>query len=89
MKGFTLIELIVVIALVAVMATALVGWFVKVRDTVQVDRNGDGLIYYDDLTFPEPPDYRKILSDYGIDVSDLTEEELRELVKELKGGGSP
>lgn len=89
MKGFTLIELIVVIALVAVMATALVGWFVKVKDTVQVDRNGDGLIYYDDLTLPEPPDYRKILSDYGIDVSDLTEEELQELVEELKGGGSP
>lgn len=89
MKGFTLIELIVVIALVAVMTTALVGWFVKVKDTVQVDRNGDGLIYYDDLTLPEPPDYRKILSDYGIDVSDLTEEELQELVEELRGGGSP
>lgn len=89
MKGFTLIELIVVIALVAVMTTALVGWFVKVKDTVQVDRNGDGLIYYDDLTLPEPPDYRKILSDYGIDVSELTEEELQELVEELRGGGSP
>ena len=89
MKGFTLVELIVVIALVAVMATALVGWFVEVKDTVQVDQNGDGLIYYDDLTLPEPPDYRKILSDYGIDVSDLTEEELQELVEELKGGGSP
>lgn len=85
MKGFTLIELIVVIALVAVMTTALVGWFVKVKDTVQVDRNGDGLIYYDDLTLPEPPDYRKILSDYGIDVSDLTEEELRDMIEELKG----
>lgn len=85
MKGFTLIELIVVIALVAVMATALVGWFVEVKDTVQVDRNGDGLIYYDDLTLPEPPDYRKILSDYGIDVSDLTEEELRDMIEELKG----
>ena len=85
MKGFTLIELIVVIALVAVMATALVGWFVKVKDTVQVDRNGDGLIYYDDLTLPEPPDYRKILSDYGIDVSNLTEEELRDMIEELKG----
>ena len=85
MKGFTLVELIVVIALVAVMATALVGWFVEVKDTVQVDRNGDGLIYYDDLTLPEPPDYRKILSDYGIDVSDLTEEELRDMIEELKG----
>ena len=85
MKGFTLVELIVVIALVAVMATALVGWFVKVKDTVQVDRNGDGLIYYDDLTLPEPPDYRKILSDYGIAVSDLTEEELRDMIEELKG----
>ena len=85
MKGFTIIELIVVIALVAVMTTALVGWFVKVKDTVQVDQNGDGLIYYDDLTLPEPPDYRKILSDYGIDVSDLTEEELRDMIDELKG----
>ena len=85
MKGFTLVELIVVIALVAAMATTLVGWFVKVKDTVQVDQNGDGLIYYDDLTLPEPPDYRKILSDYGIDVSDLTEEELRDMIEELKG----
>lgn len=34
---------------------------------------------------PEPPDYRKILSDYGIDVSDLTEEELRDMIEELKG----
>lgn len=84
-RGFTLIELIVVIALVAVMTTALVGWFVKVKDTVQVDQNGDGLIYYDDLTLPEPPDYRKILSDYGIDVSDLTEEELSDMIEELKG----
>lgn len=84
MKGFTIIELIVVIALVAVMTTALVGWFVKVKDTVQVDRNGDGLIYYDDLILPEPPDYRKILSEYGIDVSDLTEEELRDMIEELK-----
>lgn len=84
-RGFTLIELIVVIALVAVMTTALVGWFVKVKDTVQVDQNGDGLIYYDDLTLPEPPDYRKILSDYGIDVSELTEEELRDMIEELKG----
>ena len=84
-KGFTLVELIVVIALVAVMTTALVGWFVKVKDTVQVDRNGDGLIYYDDLTLPEPPDYRKILSDYGIDVSELTEDELRDMIEELKG----
>ena len=85
MKGFTLVELIVVIALVAAMATTLVGWFVKVKDTVQVDQNGDGLIYYNDLTLPEPPDYRKILSDYGIDVSDLTEEELRDMIEELKG----
>lgn len=85
MKGFTLIELVVVIALVAVMSTALVGWFVKVKDTVQVDTNNDGLIYYDDLTLPEPPDYRKILSDYGVDVSDLTEEELRDMIEELKG----
>lgn len=89
MKGFTLIELVVVIALVAVMATALVGWFVQVKDTVQVDTNNDGLIYYDDLTLPTPPDYRKILSDYGIDVSDLTEDELRDMIEELKGGGSP
>lgn len=85
MKGFTLLELIVVIALVAVMTTALVGWFVKVKDTVQVDTNNDGIIYYDDLSLPEPPDYRKILSDYGIDVSELTEEELRDMIEELKG----
>jgi len=84
MKGFTLIELVIVIALVAVMATALVGWFVKVRDTVQVDTNNDGIIYYDDLTLPDAPDYREILSRYGIDVSELSDEQIRELINQLK-----
>lgn len=83
-RGFTLLELIVVIAIVGIMTTALVTWFVDFKDTVQTDVDNDGLIYYNDLVLPEPPDYRKILAGYGIDVGELSEEELRELVEELK-----
>lgn len=78
-------ELVVVIAIIAVMTTAVLTWFIDFKNSKITDTNGDGLIYYDDLTLPEPPDYRKILSDYGIDVSDLTEEELRGMIEELKG----
>ena len=84
-RGFTLIELVVAIAIVGIMTTTLLTWFIDFKDTVQTDVDGDGLLYYNDLVLPEPPDYRKILADYGIDVSELSEEELRDMIEELKG----
>lgn len=83
-RGFTLIELVVAIAIVGIMTTALLTWFIDFKDTVQTDVDGDGLLYYNDFVLPNPPDYRKILADYDIDVSELSEEEIRELVEELQ-----
>lgn len=87
-KGFTLVELIVVIALIAVLTGAVIGWYNEFKDKEIVDRNGDGLVYYDDIAFPQPPDYREILKQHGIDVGELTDEELNELIKELQNGTS-
>lgn len=83
-KGFTLIELIVVIAIIAVMTGILLAWFNEVKNMVITDRNKDGLIYYDDVTLPEAPNYKNILQQYGIDVSELSDEELVEMINQIK-----
>lgn len=83
-KGFTLVELIVVIALIAVLTGAVIGWYNEFKDKQIVDTNGDGIVYYDDITFPQPPNYREILKQHGIDVGELSDEELNELIKELQ-----
>lgn len=82
-KGFTLTELTIVMAIIAALTVAVLTWFLTFKDTKQKDRNGDGIIYYDDLILPDPPDYRAILEKYGIDVSGLSDEEIMEMVKEL------
>lgn len=83
-KGFTLVELIVAIALIAVLTGAVIGWFNDFRQKTISDTNGDGLVYYDDITLPKPPDYREILKQHGVDVGELTDEELNELIQQLK-----
>lgn len=83
-KGFTLVELIVVIALIAVLTGAVIGWYNEFKDKQITDTNGDGLVYYDDITLPPPPDYREILKQHGIDVGELSDEELNELIQQLK-----
>lgn len=83
-KGFTLAELTIVMAIIAALTVAVLTWFLTFKDTKQEDRNGDGLIYYDDLVLPDPPDYRAILEKYGIDVSNLSDEEIAQLVKQLQ-----
>lgn len=85
-KGFTLTELTIVIAIISALTVAVLTWFLTFKDTEQKDRNGDGIIYYDDLLLPDPPDYRAILEKYGIDVSGLSDEEIIKLVKELYEG---
>ena len=83
-KGFTLVELIIVIAIIAVMIGCLLAWFNDVKNTSITDRNNDGLIYYDDITLPDAPNYRDILQQYGIDVSELSDEELVEMINQIK-----
>ena len=83
-KGFTLVELIVVIALIAVLTGAVIGWYNEFKDKQIVDTNSDGIVYYDDITFPHPPNYREILKQHGIDVGELSDEELNELIQQLK-----
>lgn len=87
-KGFTLVELIVVIALIAVLTGAVIGWYNEFRQKNITDTNGDGIVYYDDITFPQPPNYREILKQHGIDVGELSDEELQKLIKELQNGTS-
>ena len=87
-KGFTLVELIVVIALIAVLTGAVIGWYNEFKDKQITDTNGDGIVYYDDITLPQPPNYREILKQYGIDVGELSDEELNELIKEIQNGTS-
>lgn len=87
-KGFTLVELIVVIALIAVLTGAVIGWYNEFRQKKITDTTGDGIVYYDDITFPQPPNYREILKQHGIDVGELSDEELNELIKEIQNGTS-
>ena len=83
-KGFTLTELTIVMAIIAALTVAILTWFLTFKDTKQEDRNGDGIIYYDDLILPDPPDYRAILEKYGINCDNLSDEEIIKLVKELQ-----
>ena len=83
-KGFTLVELIVVIALISLLTASVFAWYNEFKDKQIVDRNGDGLVYYDDITLPKPPNYREILKQHGVDVGELTDEELNELIQQLK-----
>lgn len=83
-KGFTLTELTIVMAIIAALTVAVLTWFLTFKDTKQEDRNNDGMIYYDDLVLPDPPDYRAILEKYGIDCDNLSDEEIMEMVKRLQ-----
>ena len=93
-KGFTLIELIVVIAIIATMTTMLLSAFMGVRekykdvDTSELDRleSEYSFTYYDDLTLPTPVDYKEVLAEYGIDVSNLTDEQIEDMVEKLTKG---
>lgn len=87
-KGFTLVELIVVIALISLLTASVFAWYNEFKEKEIVDRNGDGLVYYDDVVMPNPPNYREILKQHGVDVGELSDEELNELIKELQNGTS-
>lgn len=91
-KAFTILELVIVVALISVITTMLLTSFTafknkyadvdtSILDSIEEEYN---FTYYDDLILPEPIDYKAILESYGIDVSNLTDEEIKELIKELK-----
>ena len=82
-KGFSLMEVAIVMSIITALTVAILTWFLTFKDTKQKDRNGDGLIYYDDLILPDPPDYRAILEKYGIDCDNLSDEDIQALVKSL------
>ena len=41
-----------------------------------------------DFEIKPPPDYREILKQHGIDVGEMSDEELQKLIKELQNGTS-
>lgn len=81
-RGFTLVELVVVIAMIGVMSAALIMSYNDMSQPL-TDKTGDGIIYYDDIVPPEIEDYRQILQQYGI-TADLSDEELARLIEEIK-----
>ena len=91
-KAFTLLELVIVVAIISVITTMLLTSFSNFKEKYK-DVNTNTLdeleeqykfTYYDDLILPEPVDYKSILESYGIDVSNLTDEEIKKLIEELK-----
>ena len=54
-KGFTLLELVVCVAIIGVVTAVLVAWFTDFKETPITDTNGDGMIYYDDFELKPPP----------------------------------
>lgn len=91
-KAFTILELVIVVAIISVITTMLLTTFTAFKekyadvDTSILDDLEEeyNFTYYDDLILPEPIDYKAILESYGIDVSNLTDEEIKELIKEIK-----
>lgn len=91
-RAFTILELVIVVAIISVITTMLLTTFTAFKEKyADVDTSilNDleeeyNFTYYDDLILPEPIDYKAILESYGIDVSNLTDEEIKELIKEIK-----
>lgn len=72
------------VAIIGVVTAVLVAWFTDFKETPIADKNGDGMIYYNDFEIKPPPDHREILKQHGIDVGEMTDEELQKLLEELK-----
>ena len=91
-RAFTIIELVIVVAIISVMTTMLLTTLSTFKnkyadvDVTQLDEVEEqyNFAYYDDLILPEPVDYKSILESYGIDVSNLTDEQIKKLIEELK-----
>lgn len=86
-KAFTIIELVIVVAIISVMTTMLLTTYSTFKskyanintNTLDELENQYNFTYYDDLILPESIDYKSILESYGIDASNLSDEELKKL----------
>lgn len=91
-RAFAILELVIVVAIISVITTMLLTTLSTFKNKyADVDTNAlneleeqYNFTYYDDLILPEPVDYKSILESYGIDVSNLTDEEIKKLIEELK-----
>ncbi len=91
-QAFTILELVIVVAIISVMTTMLFTTLSTFKnkyadvDVTQLDELEEqyNFTYYDDLILPEPVDYKSILESYGIDVSNLTDEQIKKLIEVLQ-----
>ncbi len=91
-RAFTILELVIVVVIISVITTMLFTTLSTFKnkyadvDVTQLDELEEqyNFTYYDDLILPEPVDYKSILESYGIDVSNLSDEEIKKLIEELK-----
>ena len=78
-RGFTLLELIVCVALIGILTMAVLTWYGEFKERIEAS---DGKVW--EIEPPDPPDYRDILKQYGVDVGELTDEEIQQLMEELR-----
>lgn len=91
-RAFTILELVIVVVIISVMTTMLFTTLSTFKnryadvDTTLLDELEEqyNFTYYDDLILPEPVDYKSILESYGIDVSNLTDEQIKKLIEVLQ-----
>lgn len=78
-KGFTLLELIVCIALIGILTTAVLTWYGEFKQRIEAS---DGKVW--EIEPPKPPNYREILKQHGVDVGEMSDEEIQQLLEELQ-----
>lgn len=78
-KGFTLLELIVCVALIGILTTAVLTWYGEFKQRIEAI---GGKVW--EIELPDPPDYREILKQHGVDVGELSDEEIQQLLEELR-----
>ena len=98
-KGFTLYELLVCIAIISACSIPLFALYENVSDKygkTEIDRQAvcedlnisqeqfDRITYNFGFGIGYTVDYKEILRDYGLDVDDLTDEQIKKMVEELK-----
>lgn len=98
-KGFTLCELLVCIAIISACSIPFLALYENVSDKyskTEIDSQAvcedlnisqeqlDQITYNFGLGVDDAIDYRDILAQYGLDVDKLTDEQVKQMVEELK-----
>lgn len=98
-KGFTLYELLVCIAIISACTIPFFTLYENVSDkygNTEIDSKAicedlnisqeqfDQITYNFGLGIEDAVDYREILESYGLSVDDLTDEEVKQMVEDLK-----